>query len=479
MSSCTTNPIIKALGETLVTKNGEVKTADLVKGKSVIGLYFSAHWCPPCRGFTPTLSSKYTALKEAEKDFELIFISGDRDQKSFDDYHKTMSFPAMSFDNDDGNETLNELCEVQGIPALVFVDGATGALITKEGREEIEKENFIEKFPYTPKPFNFLESLGDTLVTKSGKISTKEALQGKSVLGLYFSAHWCPPCRGFTPTLGKKYEELKKAGKDFELIFVSSDKDQKSFDDYHNEMPFLAMPFANRDGKNELSTAMGVSGIPSLCFVDATTGKLITDDGRSAITAPTFVEDFPYHPKLVNDLGVTCSGINDKTSLILFMEDSSEDDQKAMTASLTEIAEAEQKKPENEQAVERFFTATGEGPVNQLRGACKLALKFGHKHELKEDTSGSTNWGCDGCGKGGGSVEGRFRCSDGCDFDYCGECNKKAKEKQEDREPSIIILQLSANGNYYKSSSTVTASSIRSFIQDFTDKKLTASIWNE
>jgi len=25
------------------------------------------------------------------------------------------------------------------------------------------------------------------------------------VLGLYFSAHWCPPCRAFTPELLKEY----------------------------------------------------------------------------------------------------------------------------------------------------------------------------------------------------------------------------------------------------------------------------------
>jgi nucleoredoxin len=39
----------------LKTVNGEkqeVQTADALGGK-VYALYFSAHWCPPCRGFTP------------------------------------------------------------------------------------------------------------------------------------------------------------------------------------------------------------------------------------------------------------------------------------------------------------------------------------------------------------------------------------------------------------------------------------------
>ena len=68
-------------------------------------------------------------------------------------------------------------------------------------------------------------------------------------------------------------------------------------------------------------------------------GKLITNEGRGAITAPTFVEDFPYHPKPVNDLGASMSGINDKVSLVLFMEEQDEEEQKVLTAMLTKIAE--------------------------------------------------------------------------------------------------------------------------------------------
>ena len=38
-----------------------------------------------------------------------------------------------------------------------------------------------------------------------------QAMAGKQALALYFSAHWCPPCRGFTPQLAEWYmQELKK-----------------------------------------------------------------------------------------------------------------------------------------------------------------------------------------------------------------------------------------------------------------------------
>jgi len=422
------NPVLEALGDTLVGKEGSVSTADALKGKSVLGLYFSAHWCPPCRGFTPVLSKKYTALKEAGKDFELVFVSSDRNQAAFDDYHKEMTFLAMPFPNRDGKEELSEMFEVSGIPSLIFVDAVTGELITDEGREAISSDKFIENYPYKPKPFDLMGSLGDTLKTKDGTVQTSEALKGKSVLGLYFSAHWCSPCRGFTPTLGQKYTALKDAGKNFELVFVSSDRDEKSFNDYHAEMPFMALPYANREGKAELSKAFGVSGIPALVFVDPTTGKVITDEGRGAISASTFIEDFPYHPKPVNDIGASVSGINDKKCLVLFMEDSSAEEQKALNETLTAIAVDELKKPDKEQYVNRFFVATDDGPIAQIRTNTKMP---------------------------------------------------ESKKKAEPREPQCLILHLAAGGKYVKSEGPVTADSIRKFVEDFGTKKLQMQQWGQ
>ena len=40
--------------------------------KQVVGLYFSAHWCPPCRGFTPKLAEVYTAIKGTGKSLEIL-----------------------------------------------------------------------------------------------------------------------------------------------------------------------------------------------------------------------------------------------------------------------------------------------------------------------------------------------------------------------------------------------------------------------
>ena len=86
---------------------------------------------------------------------------------------------------------------------------------------------------------------------KSDKVPVSSLDGEGKVVGLYFSAHWCPPCRGFTPKLAEWYTKLTSGAlKDkVEIVFVSSDRDEKSFNEYFAEMPWLALPFENRDKK--------------------------------------------------------------------------------------------------------------------------------------------------------------------------------------------------------------------------------------
>ena len=84
---------------------------------------------------------------------------------------------------------------------------------------------------------------GDVLVGRDGtERDTTTALAGKTV-GIYFSAHWCPPCRGFTPQLAASYTDHLKA-KDLEIVFVSSDRDEPSFKEYFCSLTAaVARPF--------------------------------------------------------------------------------------------------------------------------------------------------------------------------------------------------------------------------------------------
>ncbi|KAF1793299.1 Thioredoxin-like fold [Phytophthora cactorum] len=101
------------------------------------------------------------------------------------------------------------------------------------------------------------EQLGAKLQTKDGLEDTDYKLAGKKVVGFYFSAHWCPPCRQFTPFLSAVYDDMIEEHPEFELIFISSDRDPS-----HSKF--------------------GVTGIPMLVFVDGE-GKVITMDGRSVV----------------------------------------------------------------------------------------------------------------------------------------------------------------------------------------------------
>ena len=121
----------------------------------------------------------------------------------------------------------------------------------------------------------FVSLLGPTLLTKDENGSnvsrdTQELLEGKEHVMIYFSAHWCPPCRGYTPTLSSAYTEKSVDGSNKGVvIFVSSDRDQEQFNEYYDEMSFFALPYDRRDLHKSLSTHFNVSGIPTLIVLDA------------------------------------------------------------------------------------------------------------------------------------------------------------------------------------------------------------------
>ena len=109
--------------------------------------------------------------------------------------------------------------------------------------------------------------------SKEGTISSEQILNSK-VVALYFSAHWCPPCRQFTPMLINFYQDLKAMGIDIEIVFCSADNDQSSYNEYYSIMPWCAIPFGDERSK-KLGEAAGVQGIPCLFFIDSSTGKIL------------------------------------------------------------------------------------------------------------------------------------------------------------------------------------------------------------
>ena len=104
------------------------------------------------------------------------------------------------------------------------------------------------------------------------------------LVGIYFSAHWCPPCRSFTPILAQGfYEEINKDRKRIEIIFVTADKSDKEFKDYYSSMPWLAIPHGDARIKS-LFEKLQVNGIPTLVILDKD-GNIKSQDARSEVLA--------------------------------------------------------------------------------------------------------------------------------------------------------------------------------------------------
>mmetsp|Transcript_63472 Transcript_63472/g.95825 ORF Transcript_63472/g.95825 Transcript_63472/m.95825 type:complete len:268 (-) Transcript_63472:31-834(-) len=131
---------------------------------------------------------------------------------------------------------------------------------------------------------------------------TNEALAGKNVIGIYFSADWCGPCRQFTPELVSFYEKMnKRRGKKdkFEIVWVSRCRDVNSYSQYFAHMPWLALPPEEAMGARgqALSDKYKVKGIPSLVLVDDL-GNTITTDARNKIPQDKAGIGFPWRSPL-------------------------------------------------------------------------------------------------------------------------------------------------------------------------------------
>ena len=145
-------------------------------------------------------------------------------------------------------------------------------------------------------------SIGSNLIKADGtEIKSKElSTNTGAVLGLYFSAHWCPPCRKFTPKLAKVYENLKKSSQDFEVIFISSDSSEDEFKSYFKEMPWLAIPFDDKSMKDSCFEKYKVDGYPTLVLINAESGEVISNDGTTLIEE-CGAEGFPFSEKRIEE----------------------------------------------------------------------------------------------------------------------------------------------------------------------------------
>lgn len=347
------NCVEKSVDESSTDVHRLNKISSQLLENKVIGLYFSAHWCPPCRRFTPKLAQFYESNKSKfENSFEIVFISFDEDEDGFNEYFKEMPWKALPFSDRDRSKSLSEKFDVQGIPSLVILSTSFDQ-ITVDGVEQFNlnadksfelwcqskslfwsKENVDNEHcwddvvcdrcylrPIIGKRYfhrdedkktnenlcqdcaSSLGPLEEYLVPKKVysidqllhsvphlvKPNSEDQVSTDSLwktdhpnIGFYFSAHWCPPCREFTPKLVEIYEKCSEELKNkFRLVFVSCDQDEQAFKEYHSTMNFLALPFQH---SSIIKSYFQYQGIPSLMIISSD-GTMITRQGRPQVTS--------------------------------------------------------------------------------------------------------------------------------------------------------------------------------------------------
>jgi thiol-disulfide isomerase/thioredoxin len=119
-----------------------------------------------------------------------------------------------------------------------------------------------------------LASLELISMTTSSKID----LSGCPLIGFYFSAHWCPPSRLFTPKLISLYNVLNSASKKLEIVYVSFDRDINSCEAYFEEMPWVAIPYNNSETRLKLAKIFKVAN-PFCLVILTSAGQPITTKG--------------------------------------------------------------------------------------------------------------------------------------------------------------------------------------------------------
>ncbi|XP_062224920.1 probable nucleoredoxin 3 [Phragmites australis] len=174
---------------------------------------------------------------------------------------------------------------IEHIPSLIPLSATpSGGFGFDEDAVRLVEEYGVDAYPFSAKMRGELEAMDDVR-RQGGKLQEllgcKERdyvisadsikipiadLIGKTV-GLYFGAHWCPPCRAFTKQLREVYNELKilRPGS-FEVIFISIDRGKEEFQANLSAMPWFAIPYSDT-ARQELTRIFAIKGIPALLIL--------------------------------------------------------------------------------------------------------------------------------------------------------------------------------------------------------------------
>ncbi|XP_014468776.1 PREDICTED: nucleoredoxin-like [Dinoponera quadriceps] len=301
----------------------------------IIGMYFSfVNPGATCDDFTRQLVELYASVNadngERRKRFEVVHVvlwSNVTDVLDFEESFRAhvADLPWLAVPNNDYERKtrLTRRYRIKaGVPTLILLEGSNGSVVTRGGVERTVADPAGAEFPWRPPhPKAALED--GPLLPCGGRDSNEPMLHEElrhCFKGVYFSAHWCPPCKAFTPQLVDTYQRIRERGHDFEVIFVSSDRSEDSYNAYTETMPWLKIPFSQEERRRKLARALDVQAIPTLVILDPR-DNIITLDGRTELIEDPEGLNFPWTSRLVNILTEKyATSLHDAPAIILFVE---------------------------------------------------------------------------------------------------------------------------------------------------------------
>ncbi|XP_061219588.1 nucleoredoxin [Lathamus discolor] len=368
----------EVLGEVLVAADGEevAVSALAARGVSLVGLYFGCSLGGPCAQLGASLAAFYgrfrgEAAAAGGQRLEIVFVSAEQEQQQWQEAVRAMPWLALPFADKHRKLKLWNKYRVSNIPSLIFIDASTGKVVCRNGLLVIRDDPEGLEFPWGPKPFS--EVVAGPLLRYNGQTLDSSALEG-SYVGVYFSAHWCPPCRSLTRVLVESYRKIKEAGQKFEILFVSADRSEDSFKQYFSEMPWVAVPYADEARRSRLNRLYGIQGIPTLIVLDSK-GDVITRQGRVEVLNDIECHEFPWHPKPVLELTDTNAvQLNEGPCLVLFVDSEDDGESDAAKQLIQPIAEKiiAKYKAKEEEAPLLFFVAGEDDMTDSLRDYTNL-----------------------------------------------------------------------------------------------------------
>ncbi|WAR23009.1 NXNL2-like protein [Mya arenaria] len=149
--------------------------------EKLVGLYFSAGWCPPCQQFTPLLCDLYDELLNRKANFEVVFLSFDRTADEMEKYFMIKHRSWLALPNDDPfKDELKMKYNVTAVPKLIIVSRG-GEVVTAKGRKEVQDKGVIA-FRNWQQAAATLEAkqqaLGNTETTAASGDGAEKALEG-------------------------------------------------------------------------------------------------------------------------------------------------------------------------------------------------------------------------------------------------------------------------------------------------------------